>query len=70
MFFISPYFECIFPILKTIQAYTPYPVFLLSYIAILSVFSYTLLVIENVAVKKAIAKSEEKKEDLASGITK
>lgn len=57
MFFISPYFECIFPILKTIQAYTPYPVFLFSYIAMLSAFSYVLLFAENAIVKKILAKA-------------
>lgn len=61
MFFISPYFECIFPVLKTIQAYTPYPVFLFSYILILSVFSYALLVIENEVIKKITSKSDSKK---------
>lgn len=57
LFFISPYFECIFPVLKTIQAYTPYPVFLFSYIAILSAFSYALLVIENETIKRILAKN-------------
>ena len=52
MFFISPYFECLFPVLKLIQAYTPYPVFLFSYIISLTVFAYILLLSEYTAVKK------------------
>ena len=52
MFFISPYFECIFPVLDLIQAYTPYPVFLLSYILLLSVFSYVLIYVESAIIKK------------------
>ena len=63
MFFISPYYECIFPVLKTIQAYTPYPVFLFSYIAILSVFSFVLLFVENAAVQKFIKKVNETSAD-------
>ena len=52
MFFISPYFECLFPVLDIIQAYTPYPVFLLSYIILLSALSYILLLAEYAVVKK------------------
>ena len=64
MFFISPYFECIFPLLKTIQAYTPYPVFLFSYIAVLSLFSFTLIFVENAAVQKLSAKNEKSHTEL------
>lgn len=52
MFFISPYFECLFPVLNLIQAYTPYPIFLFSYVIILSVFSYMLVLSEYTVVKK------------------
>jgi len=60
MFFISPYFECIFPILDLIQAYTPYPVFLLSYILLLSVFSYVLIYVESAIIKKFKTNSKKR----------
>ena len=54
MFFISPYYECLFPVLKLLQAHTPYLLFLLSYIVILSVFSYILIYAENLIIRTAI----------------
>lgn len=66
MFFISPYFECIFPILDIIQAHTPYPVFLLSYILLLSIFSYALILVEWAAIKKLDAKKVKKEAQISN----
>lgn len=62
MFFISPYFECIFPVLDLIQAYTPYPVFLFSYVFLLSFFSLAIVYTEAFVIKKIKKKSEKKQE--------
>lgn len=61
MFFISPYFECLFPVLDLIQAHTPYPVFLSSYILILSVFSLVVIYTEDIIIKKVRKKTCEQK---------
>lgn len=60
MFFISRHFECIFPVLDWIQAHTPHPVFLLSYVVILSVFSFILILSEKLIIDK-ISKNKTKK---------
>ena len=60
MFFISPYFECIFPVLDLIQAHTPYPVFLFSYIILLSVFSFILVYAEHEIATRIKSKAEQK----------
>ncbi|MBE6536369.1 MAG: hypothetical protein E7673_00295 [Ruminococcaceae bacterium] len=60
MFFISPHFECMFPVLDTIQANTPYPVFLFSYILILSAFSFAILYVEAFFAKRHIEKTKIK----------
>lgn len=52
MFFISPYFECVFPVLDLIQAHTPYPVFLFSYVFFISVFSFVIVYSELWIVEK------------------
>lgn len=61
MFFVSPYFDCIFPVLDLIQAHTPYPVFLLSYVVFLTALSFALLYIE-VLIIRIIRKKSEKKQ--------
>jgi len=42
MFYISPYFESSLPIFDEIQANVPYPIFLISYIVILTLGSYII----------------------------
>lgn len=46
LFYISPHFETVFPVFDKIQANSPYPVFLLSYLATASVFSFILIIAE------------------------
>ena len=60
MFFISPYFECVFPVLDLIQAYTPYPVFLLSYVFFLSAFSFVLVYSELWVARKFKERADKK----------
>ncbi len=62
MFFVSPYFDCIFPILDLIQAHTPYPVFLLSYILLLSALSFALVYVESWIIKKCKSNREAVKQ--------
>lgn len=62
LFFISPHFDCIFPILDVIQDHTPYIVFLFSYIAFLSVFSYAAIFIESFLVKRLTKRTVPKTE--------
>lgn len=52
MFFISPYFECMLPILSTVKNYVPFPIFLLAYIGGVSSLSYALLSAEVLCIKK------------------
>lgn len=52
MFYISPHFDCVFPILDTIQAHAPYLVFLLSYLAVLCLFSFAVVFVEWFLAKK------------------
>ena len=58
MFYISPYHESIFPILDKLSVCAPYPVFILTYVTALTVFSFILLSACKAAVLRACHKSE------------
>lgn len=52
MFYISPYFKSELPIFSTIQSKTPYPIFLLSYIVILTIGAFIVYSITKLIHKK------------------
>lgn len=68
MFFISPHYECMFPILDLIQAHTPYHFFLLSYLLILSVFSFLLIYAENAIIRKVKKRVNTHAEELVQDV--
>jgi hypothetical protein len=64
MFFISPYFECTLPLLDTVYAAVPYPVFLAIYVfgfmIIAAIIFYTsLFIINKVGSVKCSLKTKE-----------
>ena len=60
MFYISPYHESIFPILDKLSVSAPYPLFILTYVTALTVFSFILLSACKAAVLHACHKGEVK----------
>ena len=52
MFYISPYFVSSLPVFKQIYQNVPYPVFLLSYIGVLSLGGYLVFIAEKFIVKE------------------
>lgn len=50
LFFISRHFVSSFPVFDIIQLHTPYPVFLLSYIVVLSASSFALILAEKAII--------------------
>ncbi len=59
MFFISPYFETMIPILSIVQKVAPFPIFLLSYVLGFSALTYLVLVIETLTIRLIRAKNTE-----------
>lgn len=66
MFFISPYFECMLPILSTIKIYAPYPVFILAYVLGVGALSFALLSSEALIVEKTLEFRKKKAAHKAS----
>lgn len=54
MFFISPYYDCVLPILSEIQRITSYPVFLLTYFIGFTVIASIIFCIEKIFTDKFV----------------
>ena len=59
MFYISPYYDCIIPILGFIKNYVPYVVFLLLYLCGFSAISYVILISIKYIKEKILVKSDK-----------
>ena len=58
MFFISPYFDTIFPILTNIKPYVPYPLFALSYVIFVVAFSYLIFSAAVLITKRTLTQKD------------